>query len=307
MTTNNTKGKGLYGKAFFTEYGLGDHVLSGWEAKPLEENEYQIKRINGTKLTVKVGQELPNVGRVDLDKNNNLSVGKYTVIAGEELLTGWTAKKTRKKNEFMFRNEKGRRTRAAFGDTLQGIGMIHGLDDYGNIKIGDGSVPIEVKQRELKLLIYKDKHPDFKHGFKCHFNVLEPGSSKNHTDGAPGVFFPAKGKAPAKFCEVDSSKNTLSTAIFWPSKDKSFSVGKIRSIQAARTEKALHERVKALEKEAEEFEINPEDNIEYVQAQEQLKKANNDDWQNYSFTITSGHEGFGLMVPENSYSNVYSR
>lgn len=309
-----SEGKKLLSKAFKTDYGLGKNVLNGWEASPSkDENDnvidgsFLIKRHNGTEVTVGVGSEIPNVGLVSVDPNKNISVGKYTVIVGKNLAHDWRAKATRGKDTYLFSKKSGGNKKVKMGDDVSGLGAFKGKDEDGNLIVGEYSVPVNVKIRELKLLVYKTQHPDFKSGYQCHFNVIEPGNADNYSDGSGGVFFPAKGNQPAKFCEVDSDKKANTIAIFWPSRCKTFTIGKIRTIAEARTEKALLEKVKVLEAESAEFEINPEDNADYVQAKELLTKANNDNWESMTFTVQPGFEAFGLKDPKKESANSFSR
>ena len=308
MSTDSTLKKKLQGKVFYTEYGIGDNdrLLSGWEAEPLNDNTYLIKRSNNSQVAFSLGQEVPGVGKVSLDSEGNLNVGDHVVLVGKDIIPGMTAKRKRKKGEYMLSREGERKLSISVGDNVKGHGIVGEIDEFGNLKIGDKSIPIESKRRELKLLVYQDSHEQFRSGFKCHFNMLEPGSGKNNLDGMSGVFFAAKGRAPAKFCEVDSDGKTLQTAVFWPSRNRKFLVGKIRSIEDARLEKALVERLKVLEEECKEFDIQPEEHYDWVVAKERLDQANNLDWQTYSFSIDSGHEALFGCKPRDR-NQEYSR
>lgn len=305
MSGDKEKKKKLIGKTFFSEYGVCDteKLLEGWEAVPLDNDVYEVLRSNGSSFQIKNGTEIPPFGPIQLNDEGNLEVGKFTILVGKDLVHGMTAKKTRRKGEYFFNQEGKRAKKAQVGDTVAGIGVVGEPDEFGNLKVGDKTVPIAKKRKELKLLVYSDKHESFSSGYKCHFNMVMPGSKKNHTDGIPGVFFPPKGKGPGKFCEIDEDGKTLQTAIFWPSRNKNFLVGKIRTSEEARLEKALVERVKELEKEAKDFGLEPEEHFDYVIAKEELAKCNNDDWQSHQFSVNSGHSLiFGLEEPQKSYS-----
>jgi len=298
--------KKLLSKAFFTEYGVSktEKLLKGWEAVPLENDVYRVTRLDSTKVDIKIGQELPNIGAVKVNDEGNIEIGKYTVLVGKGLISGMTAKKTRKKDEYLFLRENKRAIKALLGDNINGIGEIKGPDEFGNVVIGDGSVPVAKKIKELKLLIYNERHDDFKTGYKCHFNVIEPGVNGSYENGIPGVFFPAKGNGPAKFCEIGDDGKTLQTAVFWPSKNKLFSVGRMRTIDMARQEKAVLEQVQAASNEAKEFGIEPEEHFEYVAAKEALTECNNQEWESQQFTVVSGKNLFGLVEAEKTAGYV---
>jgi hypothetical protein len=301
MSDSEKSKKTLYAKAFFTAYGLGTDIVANYSAKRLNDVDCEITRGNGTKVIFAIGQDVPNCGPVSIDRNNNIQVGKFTVLVGENLASDWRAKKTKKKGEFLFRKKDGKSIRASIGDTVVGMGVVNGHDNHGNVSVGDWNIPIDAKLKELKLLVYNEKHEKYVTGHKCHFNFLLPGSKNNNENGIAGIFFPAKGNAPAKFCEIEPDNTLLCTATFWPSKSREFSIGNTRSIDDARIEKALVERLKELKTESEDLGILVSENQEYIETEKQLTAANKK-WESNSFTVTNGKEAFGLNA-ESSYAN----
>lgn len=307
IMTNTFVKKKLLGKAFYTDYSLtkDGKMLKKWEAKHLDADKYLIKRCDGTELTVRLGDVIPKAGEVSVSDNSVLNVGEYRVLLGTNISQELTAKKLRKKGEYLiYKTGEGKRTfKALVGDNIYGLGKLSGLDEYGNLKINDLSIPVLKKNMELKLLIYNEKNSKFKTGYKCHFNLIEPGKTSNGKDGIAGVFFPQFNRSPAKFCELDKEGHTYQTAVFWPSKDKQFVTGNIRTLDDAKLEKALVETVKKIEQEAKDFGIEPDEHFDYIQAKKALDNANKK-WKSYIFTVMDCPKIFGL---EERAEYAYSR
>lgn len=303
MNNENKSKRELLAKAFHTEYSIGTNCIKNWQAKKIDDDIYQVKRHDGSTTDLRLGQELPNIGMVSINDEGNLAVGKYAVLIGENIVANWTAKPTRSKTEFFVTNPEGKKYKIKIEDTINGIGVVQGLDGYGNLLTGGSSIAMEKKVKELKLLVYKTKHEKFKNGYECHFNLILPGEKSNMKNGTLGVFFPANGKLPARFCEIVNDDKLLSTASFWPSKDKSFSVAKIRTLDDAINERAIYEKIKEVEKECRELQINPEDNFDYTVLSEELKQAN-DKGDSYRFTVGTGGGLFGLE--QQRYAQEYN-
>lgn len=295
--------KRLFAKAFYTEFAIGPNHLDGWEATPIGDQVYKIKRVNGTEIVVAIGQEIPNVGLVSINNENNLSVGKHTVVIGENVVKQWTAKTKQSKKEFLIKNPDNKTFNVEIGQNITNLGKVNGLDQYGNLSVGDKSIAMLSKVRELKLLVYQDRHEKFTSGYKCHFNLIKPGSASNLKDGIPGVFFPAYGNRPAKFCEVVNGV-AFSTAVFFPGKSKEFSIGHIRTLETAFNERAIYEKLLEIKKESESIGVNPDDNFEYAEYNEKMKDIKNH-WETNVFNVSEGKSAFGII--EKPKENQLSR
>ena len=285
----------LLSKAFHAEYGIKHEgeLLKNWCAKPIGDDSYEVVRSNGTSMVLKLGQKIKESGVVSLDQEGNLMVGNYAILKGENLAHDITAKKTRAKDEYMLSPKDNKKMRVKIGDSIDGMGTITGKDQYGNLKIGEMSIPIEKKIKELKILVFDDKNDKTPSAYNATFSLIEPGKETNYKDGIPGIFIPSNGKKPAQFCERVEDEGLLTTAIFWPSKNKQFCIGRVRTLEQAKIEKSLFDKIKEFQKESSDHGINPDEHFELVQAKSILSELNNE-WTSYQFSASNKIEVFGL-------------
>jgi hypothetical protein len=315
------KQKKLLAKAFHSEYIIGEHVLKGWEAKIIGDKRYQITRSNGATLEVGIGDIVPKAGEVSVDINKNLKIGKYTVLTGEDIISGWEARPSKGKGNYRVRTDDGTYLNVKAGERHESLGLIEMNDDYGNLVINGRSVPVTVWKMEYNLLVLNARE---KSGYKAYFNLLETGNSDNLKNGIPGVFYPASGNRPAKFCELGTDGVLYSTAVFFPSADKKFSNGKMRAIDLAEEEKALvrdmkdkSELVSKIVKECEELAVDIEDHPDHEPfmrtreeietMQERLTHLNKRAWIEKSFSVTNGKEVFGLVASNKPSAGRYNK
>ncbi|WP_025562564.1 hypothetical protein [Psychromonas sp. SP041] len=286
----------LLSKAFHAEYGVQHEgeILKNWCATKVDDELYDVTRADTSVIRVRLGQKVREVGEVGLDLYGNVTVGPHTILKGQNIDHSMTAKKTRPKDEYMISRLGMNKTRIKVGQHLDGTLLVHGKDEHGNLKIGDISIPIEKKIKELKILVFDQKNEKTPTGYNATFSLIEPGKESNNKDGISGVFVPAKGKGPAKFCENTEDAGLMTTAVFWPSTNKSFLVGRIRTLEQAKTEKFLFDSIKQYEKEARDFEIEPCDHFDLVNSKKLLTEINNE-WTSYQFSANTNVEMFGLV------------
>jgi hypothetical protein len=302
----------LVGKLFHRSYlSLGENLLEKWSAAETSPGNYLVNRPNGTTLEVAIGGEVPNIGLVAIDSNQNITIGKYTIIAGENVLFDWSAKPIRGQDNYRIRTAEGKFLDVKLGGTIEDLdGQITLSEKYDKIMVGNRTIPLYRKQYEQNLIIFDVKE---RSGQRAFFNLLEPGNENNRKDGIQGIFYPApSGNKPARFCEVGPDGKIYATAVFWPSKNKQFTNGKLRDINLAIEEKSIVNEInkinlKIAEVEAEAVDIGfgIEDHPEYEdytimqsgldKLQERLTYLNKDAWENKSFSVTSGHEMLGLV------------
>jgi hypothetical protein len=124
-------------------YACGRHPLMSYEATPLPDSSYVIRRPDDTCIQLSIGDTLPSVGTVGQDVNGNVTVGRYTVPVGLSLSKKFTAKPINKdKTEFALIDEKGRvREKYKLGE-FTSKGTLIEQDQYGNLKMGDTSVKV---------------------------------------------------------------------------------------------------------------------------------------------------------------------
>lgn len=307
----------LQAKTFYADHSIGDNILSGWEAKPLDENTFLIKRHDGSTRKVVLGEEIPKVGEVSKNGAGNLSVGKFTVIVGENLIPDWEAKPTGGKDTFFIKRPKeqgGNLRSVKLGTNVEGLGELV-MDKYGNLRVGEKSIRVARKQYEINLLVWNI--PGEKDGFQSVINLIEPGNKGNRKDGVYGTFSRThlnSGK-PAVFYEKGPNGESLNTAAFFASEDKRYLRGKIRDrndalleAEAFKTEKALERRIK---QECRETGLKIEEHMDYpdlVKATEIREDLNRNSWRHHIFSVERGHHMFGLKAdPVKKNDREYSR
>lgn len=296
--------RSLQAKTFYANHSIGDNILSGWEAKPMGQDSFLITRHDGSTRKVVVGEEIPKVGEVSMNTAGNLSVGKFTVIIGENLIPDWEAKPTSGKDNFYIRRpkEQGANFEIKLGEKLDGYGQVI-MDEYGNLRVGEQSVRVARKQFEINLLVWSV--PDDKGGFQSVINLIEPGNKGNRKDGVYGSFERThldSGK-PSIFKEKGPNGVLLNTAIFFASENKRFLHGKIRDrndamleYEAFCTEKSLERRIKM---ECRETGLEMEEHMDYPdykKAEEIRMNLNKNSWRHHQFSVTKGGHLFGLRA-----------
>ena len=208
-------------KALFTQYSVGPGLIEGWWAQP-DGDAIRVHRKDGSSKLVTIGEELP-IGRVKLD-GPLLKVGERslpyfnTEEKGLKLLEGYVRRTDKKKDgPKSFAAELPSGTRQIFeGQAPKGLDIVTVLDE-GHVKCGKHIIPVASKEYELLLLVQQEAE---KGGFRAYMNYKEPGSSRNMRDGIRGVYIKAKGKEPAKFCEVGPDGETYPTAVFWSTRGR---------------------------------------------------------------------------------------
>ncbi len=301
--------KTLLAKAFYSKHGFGDGLLTGWHAAAGENDSFVVVRNNGTKTRVHLGQEIAGVGAVSLFSRGILQVGPNKILIGENLDHQWRAKKLQRKGQYLFKKPGGGTVRAQVGETIAGLGVLsEDTDKYGNLAVvNDGKitrVAVEIKQLELKLLVYAEAHEGAPSAHLSYFNLIEPGQTSRNSNGVRGAFFARRANAPAKFCEIDADGSMLNTAVFWPSRNREFLIGRVRSAEDARIERGLFRALKELERQCEEFGVAPSDNFEYAQVLAKLERANKEQWKDYMFSVTHGQAQFGIEPAQRQLASV---
>lgn len=313
MSNSNRK---LQAKAFYANNSIGDNILSGWEAKPLDENAFLVTRHDGTTRRVVVGESIPKVGEVSINSAGNLSVGNFTVVVGVNLIPDWEAKPAKGKDNFRVNRprEAGGAFEVQLGGHVEGYGDVV-MDEYGNLRVGEKSIRVARKQYEINLLVWNIA--DDKQGFESVINLIEPGSKDNRRNGVYGSFkrTAMDSGQPAVFREKGPNGVLLNTAVFWPSENKKFLFGRIRSrdealleYEAFTNEKAIERRIK---QECRETGLKMEEHMDYpdyLEAEKIRKRLNKETWQHHHFTVTRGAHLFGLKPdPVKQSSPEYSR
>lgn len=288
MTEGNNNKQKTIGKIVYTNFSIGENPLSGWEALPISNDKYKVTRKNKSETELSIGDET-QAGVVSLDKNGNLSVGKWTVPVGKDIIPGWEARAKRGKESFFVRREDGTSFNVKIGEYIEGHGKSE-LDEFGNIRAGNISILVHKKQYELNLLVLNSPE---KGGYTSYFNLIEPNNDKNRKDGAKGVFFRTKEiKRPSSFSEYGPDGQLYSTAIFWSSSSDKFVQGKIRPLAVAIKERAIYEQIKGMENLASEISVEPETIQGYSDFKKELSEINNKSWTEYSFLVNQGIDLF---------------
>lgn len=282
----------LTGKLFYSHYTLGDRVLEGWEAKPVSDTDFEVTRHDGSKTSLTLGGTVPSKDgpvEVELDKNDNLKVGDYTVVVGEDIQQGWDAKKMGKadSSEYLIRIPDEKSQRVKLGEPHSTLGVVE-LDEYNNLSTDRGAVKVLEKEYELSLLVFDKKE---RGGFQAYLNVLTPGDEDGGHDGVKGIVYPPdkKGK-PLKFSEEGEGGKMFATATFWPTRNDMYAKGQTRTLEDAAEESRVLREVKDLEKKARQAGIEPDYLPGYDDSKKLLKEYNNDSWKGMLFTVQKGKE-----------------
>lgn len=207
------------------KYGVGAKPIMTYEATPLPDSSFIIRRSDGTCLQLALGDTMPSVGKVGLDVNGNLTVGDYTVPVGLSLSKQFVAKPTNKeKTEFALLDQSGKiRERYKLGEQTK-KGTLIEQDEYGNLKLGDISIKVLPVQMKISFQIQKDIPYDeaSKLGlYKAQRAVFNVYSGKDLTRGTAtfGYFIPkgkfSSGKRIGEFKELYEGE-LVTTAELYP-------------------------------------------------------------------------------------------
>ncbi len=303
----------------FSPVATSHEILDKWEAVQVADNQYKITRKNKTELVVSVGDVVPNIGTVSVEKNKNLIIGKYAILTGENFLSGWDAKPARGKEVFRVRTIENKFLDVKIGDSIDDLGLISYDENTNKLKVGEFTIPISFKQHEHNLIVFDTVERGGKRAF---FNYLEPDNPNNRKDGIQGVFYSPPGEnRPSRFCEHGPDGKLYATAVFWPSKNKEFINGKLREIGLAIEEKSVVDEINKIslkmadvQKESDSIGFDIQDHPEYNeyvvmqgaldQLQSRLSYLNKEAWTSETFSVSTGHMMLGLKskASQNTYT-----
>jgi len=207
------------------KYHIGLNPIMKYEATPLPDNTIVIRRHDDTCMQLSVGDTVPSIGVVGMDVNGNVTVGDYTVPTGLSLNKQFVAKPINKeKTEFALMDENGRvRDKYKLGEYTSKGNLIE-QDEYGNLKIGEGSVkvlPILMKVSFQVLSEIPREEADKFGLYKANRAVFNVYSGQDLTSGAAtfGYFIPrgkfTKGKKLGEFKELVDGE-LVTTAEMYP-------------------------------------------------------------------------------------------
>lgn len=325
-------GKKCKAKLFYTHFSQSENMLVGWNAVPVGEGVFKVNRRDGTTRDMAIGEEIPGHGKVTIDRDYHcLKVGNYSIQMGQNVAHGWKAKPvkvteydktegknknspgyliTSPENKFYGPFKVGDKVTIPENNDLNNCVLEEGK--AGGVTIGSISVPLTLKQYELRLLVM-DKRDGY--GYEAYFNVIKPGDKANGKNGTKGIFIPAKDESPALFCETMPGDSYLyRTAQFWPvknadgTKNQKAAVGNIRDIEKAVKERNIYTAYKDLEKTIsdaiKEFEGLEDAGEEFLTSLNEEKDAlanelarSNDDWGRHWFSVNMGYN-FALPEPK---------
>lgn len=283
--------KKLMAKAVNMVYGFPGDFLEGWEASPLNNDKFKIKRSNGTEriLTlfdqIKVrerGSVEPVSSMVTRSDSGVLMVGNKSVLIGEGIKHGFQARKLAMDNTYLLLTDKLHQIgRATIGEQFQGQKV--SLVDGHLLQVGEDIFPIVPKKMEITLLVMQSPHEG---GYLSYINIVEVGNKMNRKDGAMGSITPPMNKGePAIFTEVFGGKSVV-TARFWSENGGKKLSYEFRDGDTALKEVEIEAEVEKARMIAIEAGIEPEDLAEYGEAMEKLRGIENL-WKK---------EGMALMV-----------
>lgn len=286
----------LLAKAFYTTYGAGKNVLDGWSATPSGESGiYRVIRADGTSREVSLGGNVPGAGIVMLNEHGNLQVGNHTVIVGENLIAGWTARKTKGTDAYLIVSPEGDNLTVTLGDHLNSAHLsgFASLDAYGNLQVGEKAVTLLRKESEVRLVVLTEED---RSGYLAYINTVLPGQDKLANNGVRGVFYPSSGKRPAAFCEAPDGSDVLyRTAVFHAARNgRRYVVGKLRPLSVAIQERTAYDQVKAMEEvsRGEGYSAEAVFGADYLGVKHSLDNLNESSWRTEVFTVEKGLERF---------------
>lgn len=286
----------LLAKAFYTTYGAGENVLDGWSATPAgDPGIYRVIRADGTSREVALGSNVPGAGPVMLNEHGNLQVGNHTVIVGENLISGWTARKNKGTDAYLLMSPDGEGIPVTLGGHVnQGpLSGFASLDTYGNLQVGEKAIVMLRKEAEVRLVVLTEQD---RSGYLAYINTVLPGQDKLANNGVRGVFYPASGKKPAAFCEAPDGSDVLyRTAVFHAARNgRRYVVGKLRPLSVAIQERTAYDQVRAMEEVARSEGYSAESvfGADYQSVKQSLDNLNESSWKTQVFTVEKGLERF---------------
>lgn len=290
------KESNLLVKMFYKHYDNGE-ILPGRFAHQLNEEAYLLFKQDLTSMEVRVGDHIKNAGNVDLDHNNNLKIGPYTIIVGNDPIPGYQAHKTNSKTKFKIHRPDGHSAEYKVGDTLENFGKIT-QDEHGRIYANDKNIPIFQKVHELNLIVFPQaKGP----GYSAYFNKLVPGDKDNRGNGIPGTFVAGDSTKPSKFFETGPDGNLYATALIRPNEGGRTVRCILRSLDDAILERVMINDLESIKKtEADPYDIDPNDVQQYVELKQKLDEYRATMWQQREFSVTKGHRLLGLASSRNN-------
>lgn len=285
-----SKPSNLMIKMFYKHYDNGE-ILPGRFAHQLNEESYLIFKQDQTTLEVRIGEQIPNAGRVSLDHNMNLKIGRHTIIVGNDPLVEYQALPTNSKTKFNVIHKDGHKMECRVGEHLEGLGKVT-QDDYGRIYVNDRNIPIFKKVYELNLIVMPTASSN---GYLAFFNNLKPKDPDNRQNGIPGVFIAGSTNKPSKFQEKGPDGNLYSTCLIKPNSDGRTVRCLLRNLNDAIEERIMLSDLKTIEEtEVKPYDLEPDDVQEYVELRSKISELQATMWTQREFSVTKGHRILGL-------------
>jgi hypothetical protein len=287
-------------KLVYKHFDNGE-ILPGRYAEQLDDETFRIVRPDKTTMDVKINETIPKVGKVLLDHNNNLTIGKFTILAGmdpydphEEL----KAEPTQSKKKFklttydLVNGEKKAKTRdVALDDNIPSFGVLK-QDKHGRLHINDRTVAVFSKQYELNVICLAI---EAENGRRAFFNKLMPKDPENRKNGIPGIFKIGQDGKPSIFTEKGVDGQTYTTAQFKANDDGRTMTVKMRSLASAIEDRyicAELERIKT--EEADYYEEHPSELQEYSDLRDKLVELRATCFTMMDFGVINGHRLLNL-------------
>jgi hypothetical protein len=280
----------ILAKMFYRHFDDGE-ILPGRYACQLNEETYLVVRPDCTTMQVKLGEHIKNAGKVSLDHNNNLQIGRYTIIVGNDPLPDWHALPTNSKTKFHIVRPDGYKSVYSVDDQVGNEGKLT-MDENGRIYLNDRNVPIRNRLYELNLLVLPTAKGN---GYTAFFNKIMPKDPDNRRNGIPGTFFPGNDKRPSRYCEEGPDGNLYTTVMIRPNEDGRTVRCIMRTLNDAIEEKVMTNDLEHIRlTEAEPYGIDPQDVQEYVDLQNRISENRATMWVQREFSVTNGHRILGL-------------
>lgn len=135
-----------------------------------------------------MGDQLADIGTIELDDANDLIVGKYKIYQGEKLIPGWTAKRSTGKT-VKITDPQGVEHKGTVGEYFRPLnGFISGKDEYGNLSFNDGQYTMKhlVKTKTVALTVKKDMENG---GYKGSIKETRPKHLGGSRASVPIIFY----------------------------------------------------------------------------------------------------------------------
>lgn len=288
--------KKLKTKCVYMEHGFPGQFMEGWEAQPLPNNQYRIKRSNGTTRVVSLHDQIkvrekgllePVTAMITRSETGVLMVGNISVVIGKDIKHGFQARKLAQDNTFLLMSDKKHQIgRVTIGEPFEGQQV--SLVDGHLLKVGEDIFPITPKKRETTLLVMQSPHEG---GYLSYINIVEVGNSMNRKDGAMGSLTPPLNRGePAIFTEIFGGKSVV-TARFWAESNGKKVSYEFRDGETALKEVEIEQEVNDARQIAIEAGIEPEDLSEYNEAMDKLKSIESQ-WQKDGMALIVGARTF---------------